>query len=83
MLQAANNILQQTFGMELVELQPMPTEKDMSEKDAELLNKTGVKKKSTPYPSLGKPSHNLELTHSQAHPREPSPTYSAPSSTRP
>ncbi|RPD58316.1 MAGE-domain-containing protein [Lentinus tigrinus ALCF2SS1-7] len=46
-LQAANKILQQTFGMELVELQPMPSEKDMSEKDAELLNKTGVKKKST------------------------------------
>ncbi|TFK80919.1 MAGE-domain-containing protein [Polyporus arcularius HHB13444] len=46
-LEAANNILQQTFGMELVELHTMPTEKDMSDKDKELLKQTGVKKKAT------------------------------------
>ena len=45
-LQSANSILQKTFGMELVELRPMPSDKDMNEKDAELLKNTGVKKKS-------------------------------------
>ena len=44
-LAAANQILQRTFGMELVEMQAMPTDKDMSEKDADLLKTTGVKKK--------------------------------------
>ncbi|KAI0696984.1 MAGE-domain-containing protein [Cerioporus squamosus] len=58
-LQAANNILQQTFGMELVELHSMPTEKDMSEKDKELINKTGVKKKAT---SSGTKSYILRST---------------------
>lgn len=31
--------------MELVEMQAMPSDKDMSEKDADLLKNTGVKKK--------------------------------------
>ena len=44
-LQLANNLLGQTFGMEIVELQSMPSEKDISEKDADLLKNTGVKKK--------------------------------------
>ena len=43
--QSANTILQKTFGMELVELSPMPSDKDINEKDAELLKNTGVKKK--------------------------------------
>ena len=44
-LAAANQILQRTFGMELVEMQAMPTDKDMSEKDADLFKTTSVKKK--------------------------------------
>ncbi|TBU36800.1 MAGE-domain-containing protein [Dichomitus squalens] len=47
-LAAANQILQKTFGMELVEMQAMPSDKDMSEKDADLLKTTGVKKKAAP-----------------------------------
>ena len=31
--------------MEIVEMQAMPSDKDMSEKDADLLKNTGVKKK--------------------------------------
>ncbi len=37
--------------MELVELHTMPTEKDMSDKDKELLKQTGVKKKGAPFPT--------------------------------
>ncbi|KAI0767717.1 MAGE family-domain-containing protein [Fomes fomentarius] len=44
-LPLANEILGTTFGMELVELQSMPSDKDISEKDADLLKNTGVKKK--------------------------------------
>ena len=44
-LLAANQILKTTFGMELIEMQAMPSDKDMSEKDADLLKNTGVKKK--------------------------------------
>ena len=51
--QSANNILQKTFGMELKELQPFPSDKDISEKDADLLKNTGVKKKGKPVTRLG------------------------------
>ena len=44
-LGSANQILQKTFAMELVEMQAMPSDQDMSEKDADLLKNTGVKKK--------------------------------------
>ncbi|KAI0752475.1 MAGE-domain-containing protein [Daedaleopsis nitida] len=46
-LMLANKHLRDTFGMELVELHSMPSDKDMSEKDAEMLKNTGVKKKAT------------------------------------
>ncbi|KAH9938796.1 MAGE-domain-containing protein [Epithele typhae] len=45
-LQAANRILKLTFGFELVELHHINADKEMSEKDADLLKNTGVKKKS-------------------------------------
>ncbi|KAM5540612.1 hypothetical protein V8D89_005643 [Ganoderma adspersum] len=47
-LASASQILQRTFAMELVEMQAMPSDKDMSEKDADLLKNTGVKKKAAP-----------------------------------
>lgn len=44
---AANGILRDTFGMELVELHSTSADKDISEKDAEMLKATGAKKKAT------------------------------------
>ncbi|KAI0820903.1 MAGE family-domain-containing protein [Trametes gibbosa] len=44
---AANAILQKTFGMELVELHSTTADKEISEKDAEMLKTAGVKKKAT------------------------------------
>ncbi|KAI0764243.1 MAGE family-domain-containing protein [Trametes elegans] len=44
---AANNLLQKTFGMELVELQSTAPDKEISEKDAEMLKTAGLKKKVT------------------------------------
>ncbi|KAH9850455.1 MAGE family-domain-containing protein [Lenzites betulinus] len=44
---AANAILQKTFGMELVELHSTAADKEISEKDAEMLKTAGVKKKAT------------------------------------
>ena len=42
---AANDILKRTFGMELVELHSASQDADISQKDAEMLKNTGVKKK--------------------------------------
>ncbi|KAL1942185.1 hypothetical protein VTO73DRAFT_6249 [Trametes versicolor] len=44
---AANGLLRDTFGMELVELHSTSADKDISEKDAEMLKATGAKKKAT------------------------------------
>ncbi|KAI0631792.1 MAGE family-domain-containing protein [Trametes polyzona] len=42
---AANDILNKTFGMELVELHSTTADKEISEKDVEMLKSTGIKKK--------------------------------------
>ncbi|OBZ73370.1 Melanoma-associated antigen G1 [Grifola frondosa] len=44
----AQETLRKTFGMELVELQTRNADKDINEKDAEMLKNTGLKKKATP-----------------------------------
>ncbi|KAI0641676.1 MAGE family-domain-containing protein [Trametes meyenii] len=56
---AANDILQKAFGMALVELHSTPNDKEISEKDAEMLKNTGVKKKAA---STGTKNYILRST---------------------
>ncbi|KAI0667533.1 MAGE family-domain-containing protein [Trametes maxima] len=56
---AANDILQKAFGMALVELHSTPNDKEISEKDAEMLKNTGVKRKSA---STGTKNYILRST---------------------
>lgn len=58
-LASANQILHKTFAMELVEMQAMPSDKDMSEKDADLLKNTGVKKKGEFFRCANPSSHGV------------------------